>query len=163
MRRRSKTNSHHETDKAAHDAYTQGRYYDELLRYFPSNGVGMAMVPGHCPATLSMHGTDAFCDHHIFGGIMGNRRWDRLWNLVMVCDVTHRFVDPSFGGYVVDGVAICMRRKIDAREFDRIDAANTLGFDPFGYLESRVCVWLFAENIRRELVRQSAAGEIGCD
>lgn len=153
MRRRSLKNSHPERNESFRDAYMGSHFYDELLPYFPCNGCGMALVPGYDKA-LPQHGTDAVEAHHSWGGRKG--RWDKAWNLIAVCRPVHEFVER----HKTDGRVLGLRLKIDQGIWDEADAFRSLGMYPLGWLSGVVCAHSFAEAIRQELVRQSAAGEI---
>ncbi len=153
MRHRSKTNSQHEEDPALIAHLKATVFYDELLAYFPIAEIGNVKVPGWSQ-TLSMHGTDARDPHHIWGGTKG--RFDRLWNVVMVCRPCHDFCET----WKTDGRVIAMRRKLDAGLWDECDAYRCLGMKPLGWISGVRCEHNFAERIRVEIVRQVEAGEL---
>lgn len=102
----------------------------ELAKYFPSCDRGEVMVQIGNIKTRLMVPTWGDQIHHAWGGRMG--RWDRVWNVVNVCDVVHRWAER----YKTEGRVLVARCKLDKREMDEEAAFRCLGFYPIGKLAS---------------------------
>lgn len=160
LRHRSDTNSTPWTDLQVRHEYGYPIKFCEVSRYFPQYDRVHVRIPAPGSFVQDAYHTTATEIHHITGGILGNRPWDKVWNLVKVSHPVHMFCDPNFGGWVVDGVALCLRCKLDKGEFDHIEACRILGFDPLGWLSVRKCEHDFAERVRHGIVRQMEQGRV---
>lgn len=156
MRRRSRTNSRPQEDLGLRETYMEHVFDDELLPYFPLDGIHTVKVPGHDYPLRMHHGAYPLECHHLWGRALGNGRWDRVWNLVGICRPVHEFCHR----YRVDGIVLCLRRKFDAGEWRFDEAKECLGFDPHGWLEARACQFGWAERIRGVLINEIAKGEV---
>lgn len=148
MRRVSKTNSRPWENKSLHEEYRQANPYDEIARYFPEWDRGETRIPGASAMIVSALWTPRTQLHHLAWGHGGNRRWDRVWNLVSVGDATHLFLHAN----PVDMLALCLHAKIQKGDWDAAEARATLGLNLIGYLYGKSCNFDFAEEIRRNLI-----------
>lgn len=148
MRRVSKPNSRPWLSLDTRYDYERENTVCEIARLFPEWERGWKRIPGSPPTIVHATETPRTCVHHLAWGHAGNRRWDRVWNLVSIGWHAHLFVHA----FPVDGLSICLKAKIEKNEWDAAAARETLGLNLIGYLYGKSCEHDFAEEYRRELI-----------
>lgn len=141
MRFRSPTNSHPYRNDAVRHVYADANRYDELARLFPEWCPGWTTIPGTVATHVRAHETPATQVHHI---AWAGQRWDKVWNVISLGDWSHQFCHD----HKWDGVALCLKVKLDKHEWNADEARQCLGFDLVGKLHCNGCKYDFAEKIR---------------
>jgi hypothetical protein len=115
-------------------AYSDAHPFDPIARFFPEYAPGLVGVSfGGLITPVLPYEESATEVHHIGGGILGARRWDRLTFIIHLCGVTHKWCEK----YQRDGFALCAAAKIELGEWDWDEMANLMGVESvMGWLES---------------------------
>lgn len=103
---------------------------DELLYLWPGEGREARFVLHELamPVWLSRRFTPAVCVHHLAKGANGADRVDITSNMVAVSGRTHDWVER----YRADGMALCIRAKVDADDWDNDAMRRVFGLDRAG-------------------------------
>ncbi len=140
-------NSHKHVSTTLRDAYKADNSYDELLSLWPQQGTEALVIFGDRDSRgtwLSKRWTERTVVHHIAQGANGADRADVTSNLICLCELIHLWV----GRYRADGMALCMRVKIDKGEWDLPEINKVFGLERPGAS--------VAEFIGRRIVEASA-------
>lgn len=147
MRHRSKTNSRPHEDLIFREEYRDANPFCEIARLFPEWDRGWTKIPGSPNDTIVRAlDTPTTQIHHIG---WGGQRWDTKWNLIALGGWSHDFCHKNKW----DGLALCLKAKIDKGEWNAADAMIRLGYDLMGKLYYQPCKYEFAETIRKELMK----------
>lgn len=127
MRHRSLTNSHPWEDPAIQEDYRRANEYDELLRFWPTEGAeACVLFGGSAPGMwLSKRWTPRNAIHHVAKGANGASRADVFPNLIALSRTLHDWVEA----YRADGMALCMRSKIEKGEWDDAVMKSVFGLE----------------------------------